>query len=322
MLSFPDQANGALKIAVLAGGHSAERSISLESGQTVSRALRARGHAATCIDPASIDLAVFRWDVFDAAFIALHGRFGEDGTIQTILEQAGVPFTGSGSMASRLAFSKSASKERFLQNGVPTPPYVLIHEADDAGRIQKQANALGFPLVVKPDAQGSSLGVSVVNSPDELPQALTRCFHYDTFGLIEPYVAGTEWTVALFDEQVLPLIQIETSRDFYSYDAKYSDEATGYIFEFTLPSSVVKEIESSGRRASETLGTRGVARVDLRVDRYRRPWVLEVNTVPGFTDHSLVPKAAAKAGMQLGELCERAIHASLAAAATQQQHSV
>ena len=182
----------AMKIALLAGGNSPERDVSLESGSEVGAALSGRGHQVTPIDPLQTDLNGVPWDEFDAVFIALHGTFGEDGQVQRILEDARVPFTGSDSQTSRLAFSKSASKERFATCGVPTLPYVLIHESDAAARISQQAGAIGFPCVVKPDGQGSSLGVSLVQTPEQLPAALSQCFHFDPFGIVEAYIDGSE----------------------------------------------------------------------------------------------------------------------------------
>lgn len=302
-----------LRIAVLAGGDSAEREISLRSGAAVTRALAERGHAVVEIDPATVDLACHDWHGIDVVFIALHGSFGEDGQVQRILEDAGIPYTGSGVQASRLAFSKSASKERFLQHHVPTAPYVLFHESDTADRILRHANSLGFPLVVKPDTQGSSLGVSIVKSPDDLPAALTKCLQFDSFGLLESAVIGTEWTVGLLDGHALPLIRIETSRPFFDFQAKYEDDETLYIFDCDVAVDVALRIEQTARNACLALGTCGLTRVDLIVDKYQRPWVLEVNTVPGLTDHSLVPKAAARIGLSLGELCERTIQSSLTA---------
>lgn len=296
-----------LRIAVLAGGTSRERNISLESGEAVAKSLLERGHLVSQIDPAHIELAEFDWSNFDVAFLALHGTFGEDGHVQQILEAAGIPFTGSDSIASRLAFSKSAAKERLIQNGVPTPAYVLIHESDSAARIQQQANVLGFPLAVKPDGQGSSLGITIIRQPEELPQALARCFHFDPFGLLEVAIDGTEWTLGVLDGEPLPLIQIETGRGFFDYSAKYEDDDTQYLFDFSFPTSVIQAIQNAGRRAYEALGCRGLARVDLRLDRFGEPWVLEVNTIPGMTSHSLVPKAAARLGLSLGAICEQSI---------------
>lgn len=298
---------GRLRIAVLSGGESAEREISLESGDAVCRALAGRGHRIISIDPAMTDLSQYDWSEVDAVFIALHGTYGEDGQVQAILERASIPFTGSDSAASQLSFSKSASKERFTQCHLPTPAYVLIHETDNAAWIGGQAKKLGFPLVVKPDAQGSSLGVSIAKSPKNLPQALTECFHYDAFGLLETVIEGSEWTVGFLNDRALPLIQIETGRPFFDYNAKYTEQTTQYLFDFALPTNIVKSIEQTARSACEALGTSGLSRVDLRLDKYQRPWLLEVNTIPGLTEHSLIPKAAARLGIDLGELCEQAV---------------
>lgn len=301
-----------LRIALLSGGTSRERNISLESGDAVAKALQDRGHIVSRIDPEHIDLKEVEWYSHDVAFLALHGTFGEDGHVQQILEEAGIPFTGSDSNVSQLAFHKSAAKERFVQCGVPTPAYVLIDESDSASRIQQQAQTIGYPLAVKPNAQGSSLGVTIVRTPEELPQALARCFHFEPFGLLEAAIDGTEWTLGMIDDTALPLIQIETGRGFFDYTAKYEDDLTQYLFEFAVPTNIVKTIESVGRRAYEALGCQGLARVDLRVDERGQPWVLEVNTIPGMTGHSLVPKAAARIGLTLGALCEKTIQACLA----------
>jgi len=293
-----------LNIIVLAGGESAESDISLKSGEAVTRALMSRGHQVTMIDPSLVDLESYDWTHCDAVFIALHGTNGEDGTIQTTLDRLNVPYSSCDAATSKLTFSKSASKERFIQNHVSTPAYVLIHESDNAQRIEQHARTMGYPLVVKPDAQGSSLGVSIVNAPEELPQALARCFHYDSFGILESAIKGSEWTVTLVDDQILPLIQIETPNDFFDYDAKYVEDSTQYLFEFDLPTNVIQSILKTGANACKALGTQGIVRVDLLLDRFQKPWVLEVNTIPGFTDHSLVPKAAVQAGIDFGALCE------------------
>ena len=306
-------------IAVLSGGDSPERVISLESGAAVATALQRRGHQVTRIDPAEFDLTDYRWDDIDVAFLALHGHFGEDGQVQQILETAGIAYPGSDSAASRLAFSKSASKERFLQCGVPTPAYVLVHESDASERIREQAKRIGFPLVVKPDGQGSSLGVSIVHSADELPDALARCFYFDAFGILEAAVIGSEWTVGILDDVTLPPIQIETDRGFFDYAAKYEDEATRYLFDSAVPPDVKATIEETGRRACSSLGTQGLARVDIMLDSANRPWTLEINTIPGLTSHSLIPKAAARVGMELGVLCERTIESCLKVAAERPQ---
>jgi D-alanine-D-alanine ligase len=300
-----------LRVAVLSGGPSAERLISLKSGSAVARALAEFGHTVSEIDPAVVDVAKLDWGPFDVAFIALHGKFGEDGQVQEILEQALIPYTGSGVAASRLAFSKSASKERFAQHQVPTAPYVLIHESDTSHRIGQQAEQIGFPLVVKPDTQGSSLGVSIVRQPADLPAAIARCFHYDSFGLLEQALVGSEWTVGLIDDRALPAIRIETGRAFFDYEAKYEDDETRYQFDYDVPAETVESIVQTARNACAAVGTSGLARVDLILDQSQTPYVLEVNTVPGLTDHSLVPKAAARLGMSLTDLCQECVQSAL-----------
>jgi len=300
-----------LRIAVLSGGPSAERLISLKSGSAVARALAEFGHSVCEVDPAAVDVSSFDWGPFDAAFIALHGKFGEDGQVQQILEKALIPYTGSGVSASRLAFSKSASKERFAQHQVPTAPYVLIHESDTAHRIGQQAEQIGYPLVVKPDTQGSSLGVSIVHRPADLPAALARCFHYDTFGLLEQALAGSEWTVGLIDDRALPAIRIETSRVFFDFEAKYEDDETRYQFEYDVPAEVVDSIVQTARNACAAVGTSGLARVDLILDQSGTPQVLEINTVPGLTYHRFVQKAAARLGMSLTDLCQECVQSAL-----------
>jgi D-alanine-D-alanine ligase len=308
---FDSRPNRKLRVAVLSGGPSAEREISLQSGAAVARALKIAGHAVREIDPAHEDVAGCNWNAFDVAFIALHGKFGEDGQVQQILENALIPYTGSGVPASQLAFSKSASKERFAQQQVPTAPYVLIHESDTAHRIAQQAEQLGFPLVVKPDTQGSSLGVTIVQQVEDLPAALVRCFHYDAFGLLEQAVRGSEWTVGLLDDRALPPIRIETERMFFDYAAKYEDDETRYQFESDVPAEQVDGIVQAARSACAAVGTSGLARVDLILDQSGSPQVLEVNTVPGLTDHSLVPKAAARLGLTMAELCQACLSSAL-----------
>jgi len=320
MTPLPPESSHPLKIVVLAGGESAEREISLKSGENVAQALSARGHQVVIVDPSLVDLETYDWSTCDVAFLALHGTYGEDGTVQATLERLGVLYSGCDAPTSKLAFSKSASKERFIQRNVSTPSYVLIHESDDAQRIEQHARSMGYPLVVKPDAQGSSLGVTIVKSPEELPQALARCFHYDSFGILESAIQGSEWTVSLVDDQVLPLIQIKTPHEFFDYEAKYLEDSTEYLFEFDLPTNVIQSIIKAGIGACEALGTTGMVRVDLLLDRFQQPWVLEVNTIPGFTDHSLVPKAADKAGLDFGELCEQVLLSRLSGAATRPQN--
>lgn len=295
------------RIALLFGGSNGEREVSLQSGEAVFRVLNVAGYEVAKIDPTEVDLQQVNWDDFEIAFLALHGSFGEDGQVQELLEKIGIPYTGSDSVVSQVSFRKSSAKERFRQCGIPTPPSVLVHESDDRKEISRRAETLGFPLVVKPDSQGSSLGIGFVRNPTEFPQALELCFEFDSYALLEKEIVGTEWTLGVIDDMALPLIRIEAAKGFYDYSAKYQDDATEYLFDFDFPTSVVKSIEHAGHEAARALGTKGIARVDLRLDEQHRPWILEVNTIPGMTSHSLVPKAAQKTGIDFTELCERAL---------------
>lgn len=302
-------------VAVLAGGPSAEREVSLESGQAVQQALRERGHRVHMIDPSEHDLSTICWTEFDAAFIALHGEFGEDGQVQRLLETQGIPYTGTAARESAVIFSKTALKHQFQRAGVSTPPFAVIRETDDASHIQAQAGRLGFPLVVKPDKQGSSLGVSLVETFDALPAALTNCFHFGSVALLEVAVPGTEWTAGYLDHDALPLIQIETNHTLFDFQAKYQDDNTRYHFEFDLRPDVLANIRQQADLARRTAGTRGLARVDIRLDQSQHPWVLEINSVPGLTGHSLIPMAAAQIGIDLPQLCEQSILSCLQQAA-------
>lgn len=302
-----------LTVALLGGGTSAERRVSLDSAAAVAAALARRGHRFHPIDPAHVDPLAVDWRQYDVAFVALHGTDGEDGVIQRILENASLPFTGSDAAVSELAFSKSAAKARFRDAGVPTPGWAVVHAGDHASDIRTASEAVGSPLVVKPDRQGSSVGVSIVETPDQLSRALARCFEFDDRGVLEAYVAGTEWTLGMIGDVPLPLVRITSARSFYDYEAKYETDDTTYEFDTPdVPESHRTAVHDAGVAACEALGTLGIARADVRLDDRGQPWVLEVNTLPGFTDHSLVPKAAERAGISFGELCERALASALA----------
>jgi D-alanine-D-alanine ligase len=232
-LRFDSHGHG-LSIAVLAGGDSAEREVSLESGTNVLAALEAAGHATAAIDPSQCDLAEIAWSRFDACFVALHGGSGEDGRLQRRLELLRVPYTGSGPDACRLAMSKSASKERFLQAGLPTLDYLLVAASDDPQAVLARAARLPYPLIAKPDSQGSSLGVGVARTPDELPQRIAQAGKFDSYVLIEPYVKGREFTVTLVGREVLPTAEIVSSRGVFDYTAKYQADDP-HLVRFDLP---------------------------------------------------------------------------------------
>lgn len=312
---------GQHRIVVLFGGDSAEREISLASGRAVIEALTTSGHDVVPLDPSETPVTRFAWSPGDVALLALHGRYGEDGQVQRQLERLSVPYTGAAAEASRVAFSKSSAKLEFLRHEVPTPAYVTIHQSNSIGRLRRLAEAVGYPLVVKPDQQGSSLGVSLVERPDQLSAAVALAFSFGSLGLIEKAIPGTEWTVGLLDSQVLPAICITTPHLFFDYEAKYSDEGTRYDFEGPLPPARRDRIIRAAVAACRSIDVVGLSRVDLRVDESGDPWVLEINTIPGLTDHSLVPKAAARLGWSLGELCERMVLSGLSHFATRQRPS-
>lgn len=293
------------RVIVIAGGTSKEREVSLQGGQAVLGALKQRGFETVWLDPAEMSIAEFDWQPGDVAFLVLHGEFGEDGQVQSLLEDLGVPYTGSGVEASKIAFSKSATKARLQLAHLPTPDAVIINRADPLESVHHRAKALGFPLVVKPDTQGSSLGVTIVFEHSQLDAALAKCFELDQYGLLESYIAGGEWTVGLWNEQPLPPICIETPRGFYDYAAKYSEDSTQYHLEAKAPPALLEGMKRLAARVGKAVGTTGIARVDFRLDHKLQPWVLEINTIPGMTDHSLFPKAAAKLGLDFPTLCEK-----------------
>ncbi|REK15763.1 MAG: D-alanine--D-alanine ligase [Planctomycetota bacterium] len=303
-----------LRVAVLAGGESAEREVSLRSGTSVVESLAAAGHDVARVDPAHLPLGEANLPSFDACFIALHGGAGEDGSVQAELEMLGVPYTGSGAETCRLAMSKAASKRRFMAHGVPTPRYATIDEHDSLADVSRRAGRVGYPLVVKPDAQGSSIGVTVVYDSVELPQALAEA---KTFGgpcLLERCVQGREFTVALLDDRPLPMIEIVTPEQVFSYDAKYHSSLTEYRFDFALSADARAQIERAAVAAGRALSTAGLSRVDLMLSQEGEVGVLEVNTVPGLTVRSLAPLAAARAGIDMPELCDLLVRRSLAPA--------
>lgn len=302
-----------LRVAVLAGGDSPEREISLASGICAAAALEEVGHQVRAIDPAEVDLVEVDWRQFDLCFIALHGGAGEDGRVQKLLDSLHVPYTGSRPAASRLAMSKSASKSRFQQHGVPTPDYVLLHRSEPLPTILTRTAALGYPVVVKPDAQGSSLGVGLARDAEQLQCRLAESQFYDPFLLAERYIAGRELTVAVLGREPLPVLEVLCGEQLLSYDAKYHHATTEYVFDTDLAPAKVREIERVALSACEALGTDGLVRVDLRLDENELPWVLEVNTVPGLTERSLAPRAAAQRGLDLPALCDHLVRACLAA---------
>lgn len=295
------------KVAVLLGGRSAEREVSLKSGAMVLKALLSRGIDAHPFDPAQRSVEDLLKEKFDRVFIALHGRFGEDGTIQGILEWLGIPYTGSGVLASALAMDKLRTKRLWNAEKLPTPAYQRLGE-DTNFRIV--ARTLGVPLMVKPASEGSSIGMSKVRAAAKLQEAYRLAAKYDPVVIAEQFVEGTELTGAIVGEEALPLIKLETPRDFYDYDAKYVSDDTRYIVPCGLPQSKERELQELCLAAFHSLGCSGWGRVDLMLNKRGRPFLLEVNTSPGMTDHSLVPMAARAVGMSYEDLCVRILQSA------------
>jgi D-alanine-D-alanine ligase len=300
------------RVAVLAGGDSPEREVSLRSGAAVAEALAAAGHETIAIDPAGRDLTDVDWSRFDACFLALHGGAGEDGRIQEQLDRLGVPYTGSGPEACRLAMSKSASKRRFVECSVPTLPWATIDAHDALLDARQCVEPLGYPLVVKPDAQGSSLGVAIAENSRQLLDAIDTAGVYDGLAIAEPQVIGREFTVAVLGERTLPIIEVVSPEPTFSYHAKYASEQTQYRFDFELSTRLRAELLYAAAGAARALGTTGLVRVDLMVGNDDGVWVLEVNTIPGMTPRSLAPLAAARAGLPMTALCDELLRECLA----------
>jgi D-alanine-D-alanine ligase len=295
------------RVAVILGGLSSEREVSLNTGAAVLKALQAKGINAHAWDPAEKTMAQFASAGFDRVWIALHGPGGEDGALQGALQWFDIPYTGSGVMASALAMDKVRSKHLFRACGIPTPDYAVIRTHADASVAAEQ---LGFPLIVKPSRQGSSFGMSKIFERAELNAAVDLALQYDTTALLESCIAGDEFTVAVLQGRALPSIRIVTPRVFYDYRAKYESDRTEYICRGTANDAEEQSYAELAVAAFNELGCTGWGRVDFMAGSDRQPLVLEVNTVPGMTSHSLVPMAAKKDGIDFDELCWRILETS------------
>jgi D-alanine-D-alanine ligase len=292
------------KVAVLMGGKSAEREVSLKSGGMVLAALRKKGVDAHPFDPKERDVQELVKERFARAFIALHGRFGEDGTLQGVLEWLGIPYTGSGVLASALAMDKVRTKRLWAAEGLPTAPYEVLTGDTNLSAVAKR---LGTPMFVKPASEGSSVGMTKVKKAGDLEEAYALAVNYDPVVIAEKFIDGPELTVAIVGERVLPVIRIETPREFYDYEAKYIANDTRYLIPCGLPEKKEKEIQALCLKAFQALGCRGWGRVDLMLDKRGKPFLLEVNTSPGMTDHSLVPMAARAVGISYEDLCVKVL---------------
>lgn len=292
-----------LRVTVLCGGPSAERAVSLESGRAVAEALRRRGHEVRVADIGPQQLSALDHPA-DVVFPALHGTFGEDGTLQAIMEQRGIRFVGSRSAGSALAMDKSAAKRVAAGLGIDTPPgWLVTRDALERGG----PLPFGAPVVIKPVDQGSSVDTQIVRHDADVVPALTRVVERRGRALVERFIAGDELTVGIVGRQILPPICVRPKRDFYDYQAKYLDETTEYLFDAGHPAELLERVRRQSWQVFEALDCRHLARVDWIADAAGRLWFLEVNTIPGFTSHSLVPKAAARVGLSFDELVDRLV---------------
>jgi len=297
------------KVAVLLGGRSAEREISLRSGQAILDALQQRGVHALSLDAGGDDfVSQLGRGGFDRAFIALHGRGGEDGVVQGLLESLGIPYTGSGVLGSALSMDKLRTKQVWAGAGLPTPTFTVLQRDADLQAVP----ALGFPVMLKPVREGSSIGMTKVEQERDLKKAWQEASRFDREVLAESWVYGVEYTAAIVADTALPLIRLETPREFYDYEAKYLADTTRYHCPCGLLEDVESGLQDLAMRAFRAVGASGWGRVDFFVDAAQRPWLIEVNTVPGMTDHSLVPMAAQVYGWDMPELVWRILESSMA----------
>lgn len=302
------------RVVVLQGGRSAEREVSLMTGSQVTEALRAVGHTATPVDAAADDfIELIRASKPDVVFICLHGRFGEDGTVQGLLELMDIPYVGSGVLASALAMDKVMSKHLYACVGIPTPDYVALRKGE-AWDVTDISDRLGPKTVVKPANEGSAIGVTIAHTAEELPAAIEEAFRYDTSVLVEAFVAGVEVTVGVIGNEeltALPTLEIVPEHEFYDYDSKYLPGMSRHIIPARLPAAILEECSRIALDAHRALGCRGMSRSDTIVTENSEAFLLETNTIPGMTSTSLLPDAARAAGIEFPELCDRLVRLAL-----------
>ena len=293
------------RIAVLMGGVSAEREVSLKSGKGIAEALRQKGHEVHETDIAEESIAPVLAVKPDLAFIALHGRFGEDGGIQGLLDEAGIAYTGSDPQASRAGMDKMASKCFFITHDVPTPPFRLVTATQSWEKVEGAIEEIGLPLIVKPLRQGSSYGVTLAKTGEQVATGLAEALKYGHHALLERFIPGREFTVGVLDQAALPVIELRHSHAIFDFDAKYTDRGTERLVHPEIPREITEKLQELALAAHRALGCRHFSRVDLMLENDGCPYVLEVNTIPGFTEKSLFPLAAREAGIPFADLCDR-----------------
>ncbi len=297
-------------VGVLMGGYSSERAISLKSGLAVVESLSKVGCSVMPIDITVREREQIKNTIKNAnlgvGFIALHGALGEDGTIQSILEELGIPYTGSGVAASVRAFNKIATQRILKENRLPVPEFCVAQK--DSADVEVIAREVGsFPVVVKPACEGSSIGVTLARQKEDLSVALAEAFRYGKEAIVERFIPGRELTVGILDREALPIVEIRPQKQFFDFEAKYQKGMTDYIVPAPLAADLVREIQAIALKAHQAVGCEVYSRIDFRLDPESRPFILEINTIPGFTETSLFPKAAREAGIEFTDVCLRLI---------------
>ncbi len=305
--------NSQFKVAVLAGGVGSEREVSIQSGECIARGLKEAGLKVEIGDIGPDNLSILEDESIDVFFIALHGKFGEDGQLQQILEEKSLLYTGSGPAASKLAFDKIASKKAFKAVDVPTPTAVEFNCNSDLQELEKELQQSGKSYVVKPIKEGSSVGVRIIRDSQEVVAVAQKTLSGFGDCMIEEFVAGREITVGILCGEALPIIEIRPKEEFYNYQAKYMDERTEFLFDTIKDAELAAKIKADALACFRALGCKDFGRVDFVLGDEKIAYALEVNTIPGFTSHSLLPMAAAKAGFSMGDLCVKIVEAALRA---------
>lgn len=296
----------ALRVIVLCGGPTAEREVSLNSGRCVHQALRSIGMDSTLVVLEDENLAELDCLEFDVIFNAIHGAFGEDGTLQRLCQEKGLILTGCSAEACKKAFNKVTAKQILENNNIPTPAWATVTAKDDCLAAIRQAG-LTLPLITKPVCGGSSQGMTLVKDLKELPAAIAMASEYDNNVLVEKVITGRELTIGILEDRALPVLEVRTKREFYTYAAKYDDDDTEYICPAELSPEVSARVQGYALAANNSLGVEEYSRVDVQVDENDNPYVFDINTIPGMTSHSLLPKAAAVVGMDYPQLCMKII---------------